>query len=505
MAIRKDANTLSSQERAEFVAAVFELKRSGVYDQFVLRHALTPMADIHRSSAFLPWHRRFIWDFERELQRVSGNPDLGLPYWNWPSGGENASMWNDDLLGGDGNALTGVVETGPFREGEWSVINSSGVDTGPLTRFFGRSSPQVSRLSTQAEIDQVLAITPYDSPPWQAGSAPSFRDQIEGWSGPNLHNRGHVWVGGSMLPMTSPNDPVFFMHHCMVDKVWHEWQQRFPAQGYLPTSGGRFGQNLTDPMAGTPDAQIGSRPIDVLDSAAIGIEYDALMPGTPTSSVPDGETLQELTVNAAAVGSGINLPGEVDRYRFQVDQFASYTMETFGNSDTFMTLFGPDDPNREVATNDDGGQNLNARIQRNLSAGRYFLQLRLYSPQLTGDYQVQIRRVGSDAPPATSIPELLIDAPAFNAAISAQQESDLYRFTISTSGTYTIETLGVTDMFLDLFGPNDQTSQLTSDDDSGTGLNARIRIDLSPGEYFVRVRHFSPNSTGPYQVRIVST
>ena len=102
MAMRKDANTLTTAEREEFVAAVKAVKAEGLYDQFVLRHANAIMNAIHRSPAFLPWHRRFIYDLELELQRVSGNSDLGIPYWNWPSGGASASMWNDDLLGGDG-------------------------------------------------------------------------------------------------------------------------------------------------------------------------------------------------------------------------------------------------------------------------------------------------------------------------------------------------------------------------------------------------------------------
>ncbi|HEX5847186.1 MAG TPA: tyrosinase family protein, partial [Rhodoplanes sp.] len=28
-----------------------------------------------------------------------------------------------------------------------------------------------------------------------------------------------------MAPMTSPNDPVFFLHHCFVDKAWADWQE----------------------------------------------------------------------------------------------------------------------------------------------------------------------------------------------------------------------------------------------------------------------------------------
>ncbi|MEA3410856.1 MAG: tyrosinase family protein [Pseudomonadota bacterium] len=502
MAIRKDANSLTSAERTELVDAIKVLKAEGVYDQFVLRHANTPMGDIHRCPAFLPWHRRFIWDLERELQRVSGNTDLGLPYWNWPVGGADASMWENDLLGGDGDPITGVVLSGPFREGEWTIVNSSGSAAGSLTRAFGTNG--FATLSTQADIEQVLAVTPYDSPPWLAGSAPSFRDQVEGWTGPNLHNRGHVWVGGSMLPMTSPNDPVFFMHHCMVDKVWHEWQLRFPGQGYLPESGATFGQNLTDPMAGTPAGPVGSRPIDVLDSAGLGIEYDRLMPGTP-GPVDPGDDEIELAVGAPPTESAIGMPGEIDVYRFEVASFGSYTLQTFGDSDTFMTLFGPDDPTAEVTANDDAGERLNARIVRTLSAGTYHARVRLYDPSRTGAYRIQVVRNstdGGDAGPV--IPELVIDAAATDGVIAVNRESDLFRFVVSVPGNYTVETEGATDMFLTLFGPGSQTDRIASDDDSGVGLNSRIRMFLQAGEYFARVRHFSSFGTGAYRIRVAA-
>lgn len=494
MSIRKDANLLSSAERAELVTAILELKRAGIYDQFVLRHSAAPMSSIHRVPAFLPWHRRFLWDLEQALQRVSGNPDLGIPYWNWPNGDANASLWRDDLLGGDGDAFSLAVTTGPFREGQWTVVNSSGTDAGPLTRAFGRSGERT--LPTQADIDQVMAITPYDSQPWgQDASAPGFRAQIEGWAGPNLHNRGHVWVGGSMLPMTSPNDPVFFMHHCMVDKIWHEWQQRFPNQGYLPVSGGPFGQNLTDPMASTPAASIGSRPIDVLDSTAIGIRYD-------DATILPQPTYIPLNLDAPPDASGITTAGEINYYQLTLDRRETVSIETFGDSDTFMTLFGPDDRTRELATNDDGGAGFNARIIQTLSAGNYFIQLRLFDPTQTGSYRIQASRVTSAPPP--SIPVLSIGEPPLNASIAAAQESDLYQFTITTAGSYTLETFGNTDLYLSLFGPDSQTMQIAEDDDSGAATNARLQLDLQPGTYFARVRHFSPTLTGAYQIQLRS-
>ncbi len=489
MAIRKDANVLTTAERAEFVAAILALKAEGIYDQFVLRHANAIMSAIHRCPAFLPWHRRFIYDLELELQRVSGNPNLGIPYWNWPSGGANASMWDDDLLGGDGDA-GGIVRTGPFRAGQWTIINSSGLPAGPLMREFGQNVPT---LPTQAEINQVMAVTPYDTQPWNMSSSPSFRNQLEGWIGPNLHNRGHVWVGGSMLPMTSPNDPVFFMNHCMVDKIWHEWQLRFPNQGYLPANGGPFGQNLTDLMNNTPSGPVGSRPIDVLDSTALGIVYDGVAPQ------PQPQPLL-IVVGASPTQAEIATPGEVDVFRFDITSFGPHTMFTTGPSDTFMTLFGPNDANLEVTSDDDAGENFNSQITRNLSAGAYYLRIRLYSPNTTGNYAISVRSDGANPNP---IPELIINGTSINAAISAANESDLYRFNITTADFYTIETGGTTDTVMTLHGPNSQIPEIDSNDDGDASLNARIRRQLSPGEYFARVRHYSSIGTGSYSIRVI--
>jgi tyrosinase len=500
MAIRKDANTLTSSERTELVNAILQLKAEGVYDNFVLRHANANMMAIHRCPAFLPWHRRFLWDYEKELQRVSGNDDLGLPYWNWPSGGMGASIWDDNLLGGDGNA-SGTVTSGPFRDGQWAVVNSSGNASGPLQRRLGRGTNQ--NLPTIPELQQLLLATPFDSSPWNTTSNPSFRNLLEGWisSGPAYHNLGHVWVGGSMLPMTSPNDPVFFMHHCMVDKMWHEWQLRFPNQGYLPVSGGPFGQNLNEQMSDTPVASIGSRPIDVLDSTAIGISYDQLLPGTPNPEpvTPPPSLGTNLTIDADPTSGQISAGGELDVYRFEVSSFAEYEIETAGSSDTFITLAGPNDPLNEVARNDDGGDNLNSKITLNLSAGVYHVSVRLYDPSTTGNYTIKVSSVSS----TSHIPEITVDAPATAAAISVRSESDVYRFRVVRRAYHTIETSGITDTFLTLSGPDDESILIQEDDDSGSRFNSRIRQLLNAGEYYVRVRHFSPDATGSYSVSVL--
>lgn len=69
------------------------------------------------------------------------------------------------------------------------------------------------------------------------------RNHLEGWRGVNLHNRVHVWVSGRMAtgvsppPPTPPNDPVFWLHHAFIDKLWADWQKRHPRSPYLPAAG----------------------------------------------------------------------------------------------------------------------------------------------------------------------------------------------------------------------------------------------------------------------------
>jgi tyrosinase len=65
-----------------------------------------------------------------------------------------------------------------------------------------------------------------------------------------LHNMVHKWVGGTisrgdarparrgtMILPTSPNDPVFFLNHANVDRLWSEWQARHPGRTYEPKTG----------------------------------------------------------------------------------------------------------------------------------------------------------------------------------------------------------------------------------------------------------------------------
>jgi hypothetical protein len=269
MLCRKNQATLTASEKARFVAAALALKADGTWDRFVAIHDGAHMS-AHRGPAFFPWHREYLRRLELELQRIDSS--VTIPYWNWSvDSSPTSSLWNPDFLGGDGRPGDGRVMTGPFAfdAGQWTLVHGSDQD---LRRQLGRNVPTLPSL---ADVTATRAAVPYDVFPWNTSSPSGFRNQAEGWiAGPQMHNRVHVWVGGSMLPLTSPNDPVFFLHHCFVDKLWAAWQKDHPTEGYLPASGAATGHNLHDPMEPWASAGEIVRPSTVLDHHALGYAYD---------------------------------------------------------------------------------------------------------------------------------------------------------------------------------------------------------------------------------------
>ncbi|MBL8176644.1 MAG: pre-peptidase C-terminal domain-containing protein [Bryobacterales bacterium] len=89
----------------------------------------------------------------------------------------------------------------------------------------------------------------------------------------------------------------------------------------------------------------------------------------------------------------IGMPGEEDLFRFQANTAGTYTIETRGNTDVFMKLFGPDSETDVIAEDDDSGLATNARISRPLTAGEYYVQIRHYNQQQgTGKYSITVKK-----------------------------------------------------------------------------------------------------------------
>ncbi|MEU5697004.1 tyrosinase family protein [Actinosynnema sp. NPDC020468] len=268
--VRKNHLAMTADEKRRFVRAVLEVKRRGIYDELVRIHIEINSGDYldkdtgvrfgHINPGFFPWHRQYLMEFENALRCV--DPSVTLPYWDWTTDqSPDSPLWGPDFLGGTGRAGDGRVTTGAFARSNGWKLNISVVPVGPESPalnghyttddrdYLVRALDQSGQiLSPPRELEDTLALPVYDSPPWnhEVGGTPpyaSFRNHLEGYTkfpwdntGPTkLHGAGHQWVGGHMMYIGSPNDPVFFLHHCFIDKIWATWQARHPdVPHYLP-------------------------------------------------------------------------------------------------------------------------------------------------------------------------------------------------------------------------------------------------------------------------------
>ena len=517
MGVRKNAANLTEQERDRFVNATKGLKNTiqpgstiSIYDQFVAMHlGVYQRRNVpggvdggHRNAAFLPWHREYLRRFEMALQAV--DPDVSLPYWDWTNIDSSRNVvFQDDFMGPNGGQ--GGRGGGPVQSGHFSLASGWRVDPRLHVSSWGGQSlgaalmrdmgPFVN-LPRKEDVDTTLNIDSYTV----------FRPALE--RAP-LHNSIHPWVGGSMAMMSSPNDPIFFMHHANVDRIWAEWQDGgHSGPSFYPTVGQPYGHNLNDRMwpwdggqsrtvsglrdlVQVPEANDIVTPGEVLEYRTLGYTYDTSTPGI---QVP------QLTISGAPVRASIGTSGEENHFALRITSAGYYRIETQGSTDTVMSLYDSGDRINPIAQDDDGGVRTNARVIRRLGVGDYFVIVRHYSARRTGDYEIL-----AQAEPAPTEPILIpVNGPAVQASIGESGEVDVFRFEVPTMAFYTIQTSGPTDIIMSLFGPDNPRILVTTDDDSGANSNAKIASRLTAGIYFLEIQHYSPRGTGNYNISVKS-
>jgi tyrosinase len=238
----------------------------------------------HSGPVFAPWHRLFLRRLEEAIQSVTGDPDFGLPYWDWAADGDvapaallSAPIWDrvgppqGDITTGPFGQLTVRLVTNPLDERIYVVPER------PIRRRAGLQA-LAPTLPTRTDETLTLSDDTYDEPDWDF-RADSFRNKLEGWRdsripprpGPRMHNRVHVFIGGSMGPASSPNDPIFFLNHCNVDRQWEAWLTR-NGRTYVPGPGqGPAGHRSTDPMLSVVWPSM--RPDQLLDPASPTLDW----------------------------------------------------------------------------------------------------------------------------------------------------------------------------------------------------------------------------------------
>jgi tyrosinase len=241
--IRKNANTLTPAERDRFVAAFATLNNQGAgrFVDFRNMHTNVSSPQAHGAPGFLPWHRAYLLDLERELQNI--DPSVTLPYWRFDRAAPN--IFTREFLGVS-NAV-GTVQFSPTNPLMfWVTDGVQGINRRPL--FNTAAAPP--GLLTEA---QTLAL----------GNLYRLFRAMEG----NPHGSAHVSFGGSISSIgTAARDPLFFLLHCNVDRLWAKWQRQFGrfnpalAASYDSNASNPIGHNLPDTMWPWNGITGGTRP-----------------------------------------------------------------------------------------------------------------------------------------------------------------------------------------------------------------------------------------------------
>jgi tyrosinase len=213
------------------VAAFAQLNNQGTgrFTDFRDMHTNVTSPQAHGAPGFLPWHRAYLLDLERELQAI--DPSVALPYWRFDQPAPN--IFTPEFFGV--SDPLGTVQFSPSNPLQfWKTDGVQGINRRP---FFNTSAAPPG-LRTEA---QTFAL----------GTAyPAFRT-MEG----NPHGSAHTSFGGSISSInTAARDPLFFLLHCNVDRLWAKWQRqngRFNpalAASYDSKPSNPIGHNLPDTM-----------------------------------------------------------------------------------------------------------------------------------------------------------------------------------------------------------------------------------------------------------------
>lgn len=213
--VRKNANNLTDDERDRFLSALVTLNQRGDFVDFQNMHISDTSMEVHGRSCFLPWHRLYLLDLERKLQQI--DPSVSLPYWRFDEAAPN--VFTEEFMGvPDSSGLVQFSSSNPLVNWRLSV--------------FGEGSGRVRRMpepgfnpQTEAALIQNDELATLNL--GTSGTGQQMRVNFRNFERMERdpHGSAHVSFRGQISDIgRAPADPLFFMLHCNVDRLWAKWQ-----------------------------------------------------------------------------------------------------------------------------------------------------------------------------------------------------------------------------------------------------------------------------------------
>ncbi|KAH7390635.1 hypothetical protein BKA66DRAFT_459432 [Pyrenochaeta sp. MPI-SDFR-AT-0127] len=257
--VRKEWRTLSVADRKSYISAVKCLMKkpaltsvsdipgvSNRYEDFLGTH-IVQATNIHFVGIFYPWHRLMLVVYEKMMQSCGYSG--AQPYWDWTLDGGSLAKFSSSPVfdtvtgfGGNGEYVPGNFSN-PQQElfvgAPWDLPDRTGggcISDGPFKDW-------IVKLGPGTNINPGPHCVRRDFAPITFTNMTSSASVAEGMSMPDFglfssttefsaHGGGHLGVGGLYGTMSdqwsSPSDPIFYLHHANLDRLWWSWQSKDP-------------------------------------------------------------------------------------------------------------------------------------------------------------------------------------------------------------------------------------------------------------------------------------
>jgi tyrosinase len=261
----------------------------------------------HGTWFFLPWHRMFLYYFERIVRaavvQAGGSAQWALPYWDYGAGGRQATLpvpFRSATAGGGPN---------PLHVSQ----RATGINTGLAL------PPAVTSPAHALGRTKFTGVAQFGGGITRVQQFSNSTGQVE----QTPHNDVHVVVGGQSGWMADPDraaaDPIFWVHHANIDRLWHLWTGTPHTD---PTDHRWTGQKFS--FFDEHGNQVQMTPADVRDIAGqLGYTYEtapvAAIVSAPTPA-PAEEPTPELV---GASDTAVTLTGGVAEVSFEIDARAA--------------------------------------------------------------------------------------------------------------------------------------------------------------------------------------